>query len=62
MIKKWIQKWIGKVSKPAHTIKWRQKQTIEGIYWERIHYPYTQNEPYWDQDTSTYVYFLYRGV
>jgi len=62
MLKKIFKRLFGVTKKPPYVVKWRQKETIDGTYWERVHYPYSQSNPEWSHDTTSYVYFLYRGV
>ena len=46
-INMWIKKMLGMVEKEDHKVQWRRKLTIDGVFWERIHYPYVQNGPQW---------------
>ena len=62
MIKRWIKKWLGMETNLPYKVTWRQKETIDGVFWERIHYPYVDNSPQWNQNNTKSVYFLYRGV
>ena len=38
-IKVALQSWIGMLPKESYRISWRRKMTIDGIFWERVHYP-----------------------
>ncbi len=37
-IKVALHRLIGMLPKEPHRISWRRKMTIDGIFWERIHY------------------------
>jgi len=38
-IKVALRKLIGMLPKEPYRISWRRKMTIDGIFWERVHYP-----------------------
>ncbi len=39
VLKKLINKIIGRVPDERYRVSWRRKLTIDGIFWERVHYP-----------------------
>jgi len=39
MLKKLMNQIIGKVHEEEYIVSWRRKMTIDGIFWEKVHYP-----------------------